>query len=144
MNWNIIHLTETISTNDYIKEHTNTLKPPLLIHADYQTKGRGQQNTTWYSEPNQNLLCSILLDTYLPIQENNYISRWISIIIVQLLKKLSIPDSVIKIKWPNDIIINTSKNGYKKVAGILIENNIEKNFITKTIIGIGLNVNQVD
>ena len=43
--------------------------------------------------------------------------------------------SMVKFKWPNDIIINN-----KKVAGILIETSVSKKFITQLIIGIGVNI----
>ena len=43
------------------------------------------------------------------------------------------------VKWPNDIYY-----GDKKLAGVLIENTLRNNFIYSTVIGIGLNVNQVN
>jgi BirA family biotin operon repressor/biotin-[acetyl-CoA-carboxylase] ligase len=43
----------------------------------------------------------------------------------------------IKIKWPNDILVNG-----KKIAGILIENTIHNNQISWCVAGIGINVNQ--
>jgi BirA family biotin operon repressor/biotin-[acetyl-CoA-carboxylase] ligase len=43
------------------------------------------------------------------------------------------------VKWPNDILL-----GSKKVAGILIENGIRGHKLTHSVMGIGLNVNQVD
>jgi BirA family biotin operon repressor/biotin-[acetyl-CoA-carboxylase] ligase len=42
------------------------------------------------------------------------------------------------IKWPNDLYYRD-----KKVGGILIENNISSGKITSSVIGVGLNVNQV-
>lgn len=141
MNWNIIHLPETDSTNEYAKTHLNNIPLPAFIYADYQTKGKGQQNNTWYSEPNKNLLCSIALPIHISAEKNNYISQWISVILVELLIKAKIPPHLIKIKWPNDIIIQTN-DGYKKIAGILIENIIEKTHLTHSIIGVGLNINQ--
>jgi BirA family biotin operon repressor/biotin-[acetyl-CoA-carboxylase] ligase len=43
----------------------------------------------------------------------------------------------IRIKWPNDIYWKD-----KKIAGILIENDISGRVITNSIIGIGININQ--
>ncbi len=142
MNWKIIHLQEIESTNEYAKSISpNQL--PAFIYADYQTKGKGQQNNTWYSEQGKNLLCSIVLPINLPVQYNNYISRWTSVLLVQLLLKFSVPKDKIKIKWPNDIIVKENDN-YKKIAGILIENTIEHQYINQSIIGIGLNINQTN
>lgn len=142
MNWKIIHLQEIESTNVYAKSiPPNQL--PAFVYADYQTKGKGQQNNTWYSENGKNLLCSIVLPIHLPVHYNNYISRWISVILVELLLKFSVSKDKIKIKWPNDIIVK-DKVGFKKIAGILIENTIDNQYINKSIIGIGLNINQTD
>jgi len=59
----------------------------------------------------------------------------ISLGISDALQGLSIP--AIKIKWPNDIY-----SGDKKIAGILIENNLVYKKTISTAVGIGLNVNQ--
>jgi BirA family biotin operon repressor/biotin-[acetyl-CoA-carboxylase] ligase len=58
----------------------------------------------------------------------------ISLAIIKAFKALNIPD--LSIKWPNDIL-----SADKKICGILIENVI-KNKLNSTIIGIGVNVNQ--
>ena len=41
------------------------------------------------------------------------------------------------IKWPNDVYV-----GSKKVAGILIENNLKGGLVQESVVGIGVNVNQ--
>ena len=51
------------------------------------------------------------------------------------MKKIGIKGSI---KWPNDILINGSK-----IAGVLIENQWKNDKLFSSIIGIGLNVNQV-
>ncbi len=48
-----------------------------------------------------------------------------------------LPDAEVKIKWPNDILLNK-----RKTAGILIRNSISSGNLKSSIIGIGLNVNQ--
>jgi BirA family biotin operon repressor/biotin-[acetyl-CoA-carboxylase] ligase len=50
-----------------------------------------------------------------------------------------LPNENFKIKWPNDIYVNN-----KKIAGILIENVWQGKNLMKTVIGIGLNVNQTE
>jgi chromosome segregation ATPase len=49
-----------------------------------------------------------------------------------------LPHENVQIKWPNDILVN-----HKKIAGVLVENNIANGNIVSSVIGIGLNVNQV-
>jgi BirA family biotin operon repressor/biotin-[acetyl-CoA-carboxylase] ligase len=44
-----------------------------------------------------------------------------------------------EIKWPNDIFVRG-----KKIAGVLIENKLRSNYIQNSIIGIGLNVNELN
>lgn len=140
---NIIHLLQTESTNTYCKENLRALNLPCLVYTDFQTKGRGQQNNIWYSEPSKNLLCSLIIPLHIPTENYFYISEWASVLLYQTITLLSIPEKTIKIKWPNDIIIHTS-DGYKKIAGILIENILDNNTITHSIIGIGLNINQTE
>ena len=48
-----------------------------------------------------------------------------------------LPESEVLIKWPNDLLVNR-----KKVAGILIENQLDQKGLKASVIGIGLNVNQ--
>jgi len=42
-----------------------------------------------------------------------------------------------EIKWPNDIYVRN-----KKICGMLIENTLTDTFLTASVIGVGLNVNQ--
>ena len=48
------------------------------------------------------------------------------------------PDMAISLKWPNDILIGT-----RKVAGILIRNTVDSRGLSHSVIGVGLNVNQL-
>jgi len=142
-NFHILHFTEIESTNNYAQSHLKELSLPTFIYADYQSKGKGQQNNVWHSEPQKNLLSTIVLPVYLPIQKQYHLSQWISLIIIKVLVQLGISQDLIKIKWPNDILVKTN-DGYKKISGILIENNIDNQIITTSIIGIGLNINQTN
>lgn len=133
----IIKLNATDSTNSYLRRYIakNKVEDYTVVLAKKQTNGRGQMGTVWSSETSKNLTFSMFKDLSVHYVEFPfYISMAISLSILKALKSLNIPD--LKIKWPNDIL---SEN--KKICGILIENVI-KNKLESTIIGIGVNVNQ--
>tara|TARA_Y100000992_G_C21249661_1_gene485159 strand:+ start:201 stop:950 length:750 start_codon:yes stop_codon:yes gene_type:complete len=127
------------STNEYLK--TLYLKKRIhdnfLVMTDNQTDGKGQRSSYWESEPKKNLTFSIYKDFRKNKLKNPFIINLIiSISIVETLKKYNLPN--LKIKWPNDIL-----SASKKISGILIENFFQRNFLSSSIIGIGLNVNQI-
>ena len=106
-----------------------------VIMAKRQTHGRGQMGTIWNSDKGKNLMFSLFKDLSMhDVEFPFYISMAISLAILKAFKTLNIPD--LRIKWPNDIL-----SADKKICGILIENVI-KNKLRSTIIGIGINVNQ--
>ena len=134
MNWEIIYIDETDSTNRWLKECTGGQSPCAVV-ADFQTAGRGCGTNTWESERGKNLLFSVLIQPeQLPANKQFHISMAISLAIVDAVGQL-VGD--LSIKWPNDIYW---RNG--KLAGILIENRLKGSMIKDSIIGVGLNVNQ--
>lgn len=108
-----------------------------IVITQNQTAGRGQQGSIWVSEPGKNLTFSIgLKPNFITINHQFYLSIAISLGLYDCLLNF-LPDATIKIKWPNDVMVND-----KKVCGILIENQIIGQRIDRSIVGIGLNVNQ--
>jgi len=135
----IIKLNAIDSTNSFLKEMicNEDVADYTIVATEYQTNGRGQMGTTWDSDKGKNLIFSMFKDLSIHVVEFPfYISMAISLAIFKTLKTLSIPD--LSIKWPNDIL-----SADKKICGILIENVI-KNKLNSTIIGIGVNVNQTE
>ena len=101
--------------------------------------GKGQRANTWSSKPYMNLCISFC---YRPSNEISddfsfRLSMLVSNKIFEFLNEYKIPN--LYVKWPNDILSHK-----KKIAGILIESSIKKNKVSDYIIGIGLNVNQLD
>jgi len=135
----IIKLNATNSTNTYLKNllKEKQVKDLSCIWALSQTQGRGQQGAKWISEPGKNLTFSILKKFENLSSEYHFLLNMeVSLAIFRALKKLYIPN--LAVKWANDIL--SSK---KKICGILIENTLHKEQISASIIGIGVNVNQV-
>ncbi|MGI9552611.1 MAG: biotin--[acetyl-CoA-carboxylase] ligase [Aurantibacter sp.] len=136
----IIKLDATDSTNLYLKNLllSNPLNDLTVVVTGEQTQGRGQMGTKWDTQPGKNLTFSVLkkIDDF-SINDQFQLNMAVSLAIFDTLKTLQVAH--LKIKWPNDILSGTSKLG-----GILIENILKGNQIKASIIGIGLNVNQID
>jgi len=133
----IIFLQETDSTNSYLKRLSSENKSlkEAIVWADYQSSGRGQRDNLWESEAEKNLNFSILLyPSFLKAKEQFLLSQTISVAIKDILSKYI---DHITIKWPNDIYWKE-----KKICGILIENSLEESNLSKSVIGVGININQ--
>lgn len=137
---NIIKLSATPSTNDYLKglSATRHVENFTVVVAETQTAGKGQMGATWNAEPGKNLTFSVLLkDLLLEINEIFALNAAVAVSIADALEHLQVPN--IGIKWPNDILA-----GNRKIGGILIENSIRNDGEIFSVAGIGINVNQTD
>lgn len=136
--WVLIRLDNTDSTNNYAMQLVNDDKAHhgLTITARSQHNGKGQRGRKWVDAPDKSLLMSIIVHPQLPISAQFAFSASIAVAVVNVLQKL-LPECSVKIKWPNDIIIND-----KKAGGILIENVLRGSLWTHSIVGIGLNILQ--
>ena len=139
---NLLFLHEVESTNTYamnLLRNVNVIEG-TIVYTDNQTKGRGQRGTVWSSNIGQNIISSIILKpTFLSIENSFYLSKITALAIYDVLTDILTSGQYdIKIKWPNDILVNQ-----QKIAGILIETNIANTAIKEVVIGIGFNVNQI-
>ncbi len=134
-----IHLKEVTSTNDLAKQliSENLAGHGTFIRADYQSKGRGQEVSSWESERGLNLLCSLILFPQVPVSKQVYLNLVICLAVYDWALELLPEEQKVSIKWPNDIYV-----GDFKLAGILIENGIQGNEIKHCVAGMGINVNQ--
>ena len=132
-----VYVTECLSTNDFLIQLLlkNKIKEGSMVRADFQTKGKGQRNNSWESKRGKNLLFSFVLFPEIKLSDQFLLHIITSLSIYNVLKKIGL--SNIKIKWPNDIYINK-----KKICGILIESQIFKKKIKRSVIGVGININQ--
>ncbi len=131
-------LSATSSTNLYLKNLVLNSKPDnyTIVVTEYQTLGKGQFENKWHSEKGKNLLFSVLykFDAF-KITRQAYLNFAISLAIYKVLDAY-LPKA--NIKWPNDIL-----SRQKKIGGILIENSVKNGRVNHSIIGIGVNVNQI-
>jgi BirA family transcriptional regulator, biotin operon repressor / biotin---[acetyl-CoA-carboxylase] ligase len=136
----VIHLPTCHSTNDVALEmaNKNLLFDGAIVITDNQTAGKGQRGNNWEAESSKNLTFSLLLKpSFLNINNQFYLNILTSLAVIDTLE--GIAPLGFTIKWPNDIFFNSSK-----IGGILIENVIKNNHLATSIIGIGLNINQLN
>ncbi len=134
----IIQLNSIESTNAYAWKYLEESNEDAIIFANDQTSGKGYAKNKWFSEPYKNLTCSIIANVrFLPPGKQFIIHQITSLGIISFLKKKITNHKHLKIKWPNDIYYKNDK-----MAGILVENIINGNTFHKSIVGIGLNLNQ--
>lgn len=136
----LIKLNATSSTNDFLKNlsATSNLDDFTVVWAKVQLQGKGQLGSVWVTEDAKNLTFS----TYLKEKSITADSLFtLNIVVANAVLKalISLNLTNIYVKWPNDIL---SYN--KKIAGILIENNIHANGSISSVIGIGINCEQTN
>jgi len=114
----------------------DTAQPGLTIVTDEQTTGKGQRGRKWVDAHGQSLLMSLVIVPELEIEQQFTFNILISLAIADYLQEIY-ENWDIRIKWPNDIIIND-----KKAGGILIENVIRGNSWAYSVVGTGINILQ--
>lgn len=129
-----IHLDIINSTNDYIKEQIKTINiDSLVVTANSQTKGRGQDNRKFVSD-----IGGLYMSIVFPFKPfcDSFVSLGINV--AQAVKQVLEDSFNIKttVKPPNDVYLNG-----KKLAGILPESVIDINNNRRLVVGIGINVN---
>lgn len=133
----LIYLPETDSTNRYLQVSLDSemLTDGTVVWTDFQTAGRGQPGNSWESEKGKNLLFSLLYyPEQLPANQPFIIAELAALSVRRTLEQFI---SGVSVKWPNDIYRDD-----QKICGILIENTISSGQISRSVIGIGLNLNQ--
>ena len=135
----IIKLDATDSTNDYLRQMIldTTLTTPTVVWSMFQKKGKGQRGNVWTSPRGKNLMFSLYIPNLSRSADQLFsIHKIVSVCLADWLLSLQIPN--ISVKWPNDIL-----SGDKKLAGILVESSVQKSTTKSIIIGMGINVNQI-
>lgn len=129
----IYHFDTVSSTNDLAREEQFVHGD--VLWAERQTAGRGQRGHTWLSEEEVNLTFSLVVEPrFLPAKEQFLLSAATAVALCDCLTRYGIEA---RIKWTNDIYVED-----RKIVGILIEHFYAGATLRRTVIGIGLNVNQ--
>ena len=136
-----IELQSVDSTNNYAMARATDGTAPhgTLFFAHDQWAGKGQRGRSWTSQPGENIILSAVLEP-VALQHTQAFSLSIGVALAcrDLFSRYAGPEST-SIKWPNDLYWNDRKAG-----GILIENHFQGDRWPLAIVGMGININQVE
>lgn len=131
------HQDTTQSTNEDAKQYLG-MQDFCLFTADQQTGGKGRGGRAWHS-PVGNLFFSLRMKIQPNWPKLGTLSHLAGLAVQQTILPL-LPDSQVKLKWPNDVLVLT-KGSAAKICGILLESHHDvlqsSDYI---IIGIGINI----
>lgn len=125
--WFYQDLPQTSSTNDSVEDWLKKIKSCCIVSAAVQTNGRGRLGRTW-QQASGNLFVSF---AYQIAPQNVGWYALLGALAVLNTVRFYLPTEQVKIKWPNDVFVNS-----KKISGILFEKSIDDFWI----MGIGINV----
>ncbi len=126
---------EVSSTNDVAKElAVKGAQEGVVVLAEKQSSGRGRYGRSWFS-PEGGLWVTIILRPKIMVDEAYKLTFMAGVAVANVLRKYGVNPLI---KWPNDVFVDG-----KKISGILTEVNSKKDYVEFTLVGIGINVNNV-
>ena len=129
----VVYLENVDSTNNYALS-MNPKEEGVFIIAKSQTGGRGRNDRYWHSMEGKSIAMSAIKNyPKLCDPPPSLISLLSANAVLDTLSSFNLQP---KVKWPNDVLVNSNK-----IAGILCESNYEKDSKNFIIVGIGINVN---
>lgn len=135
--YSLITFKQVDSTNKAAKRLVNSgnANKKSIIISDEQSNGYGQRGRVWESLKG-NLHLSVLLETDKQLKELQELVFLTALVMAKYIAQVTHGNLDIKLKWPNDILIDG-----KKICGILLETIKfqNKQFV---IIGIGVNLSK--
>lgn len=144
LSYRIVRLNETGSTNDDAKQLARAGAPEgTVIVAERQTAGRGRRGRSWVTPPGTALTFSVVLRPHIAPAQVPLVVFLAAAAVRQAAAEVleeaggetAGPD--VLIKWPNDVVVED-----RKLSGILVEANADRDQVHWCIVGIGVNVNQ--
>lgn len=102
--------------------------------AETQTAGRGRQGRTWTSPAGEGVLFSVLARVDCPPARLPRIALVAGLAVRDAVAR-AVPGVDVKIKWPNDVLVES-----RKIAGVLVEAVTAGARVEAVVVGVGINV----
>jgi BirA family biotin operon repressor/biotin-[acetyl-CoA-carboxylase] ligase len=130
------------STNDVVRDWLANGTPEVcLAVADEQTAGRGRGGRAWVAPRGAAVILSLgFRPTWLEPDRVWRLSAVVSLAMAEAAEVAAgLPDEAVRLKWPNDLVIESVGSGVRKIAGILGETQGLGTADPRAVIGLGIN-----
>lgn len=129
---------KTTSTNDLVRDvHVDSPALKVICLAEYQTSGRGRRGRTWNNPFGSTISMSARWSYSAGMASLEGLSLAVGLSVLKALE--SCGASILKLKWPNDVLWQSS-TGFQKLSGILLEVHGDPTGDCEVIIGVGVNI----
>ena len=130
------------STNDIVRAWLEAGTPEVcLAVANEQTAGRGRAGRSWQAPPGAGLLLSLgFRPVWLPPDRVWRVVATASLAMATAAEEVAgLSDGAIRLKWPNDLVVETEGIGPRKLAGVLGETGGLGTDDPRLVVGLGVN-----
>lgn len=131
------------STNDVVRGWLDEGTPEVcLAVADVQTAGRGRGDRTWTAPAGRALLLSLgFRPTWLAPERAWRLGAIVALAMSDAAEEVAgLRDGAVRLKWPNDLVVEARDGRARKLAGVLGETDGLGTADPRAIVGIGINV----
>jgi BirA family biotin operon repressor/biotin-[acetyl-CoA-carboxylase] ligase len=138
------HFARVGSTNDVVAGWLEAGVPEVCVAtADEQTAGRGRDGRSWHAPAGSGLLVSLgFLPAWLPVDGVWRLAAVTSLAMAEAAEDVAgLAEGQVRLKWPNDLVVETEAHGIRKLAGVLGETAGLGSTDPRVVVGLGINVN---
>ncbi|MEX1137877.1 MAG: biotin--[acetyl-CoA-carboxylase] ligase [Bacteroidota bacterium] len=126
------------STNACAKTLAQTGTPEgTVVVTEFQSHGRGRHGRPWTAHAGENLLFSVVLRPSLPRTSAGLLTFFAAVSVARGIEHVC--GKPMEYKWPNDLLFHG-----RKTCGILLENSLDGENVEYAVVGVGINVNQLE
>ncbi|MCP4500624.1 MAG: biotin--[acetyl-CoA-carboxylase] ligase [Deltaproteobacteria bacterium] len=122
--------------------HDDVAPHGTIVWTRSQSAGRGRGGRSWLGTDDA-LLFSMVCRPQLPLAQLPRLTLLTGTALLCALRNLDVP---VKLKWPNDVVIETNRDAtdaplghYRKLAGILVDVSTRGKSLERAVVGVGLN-----
>jgi len=125
----VVEVTGSTQDDLFQLASSGTAIPKTILASEFQSSGRGRLDRTFEAAPHSALTFSIYIEPKVDKEEWSFLTLLAGLSVHEALHTLD-PQTVVGIKWPNDLLI-----GEKKFVGMIAQATAKG-----VVLGIGINV----